>query len=384
MCGIVYCKNLKGKPVKKTVAKRYLAQRSRGHDGFGFYTPEDNRLTHNAKEGRILSLLRRSKASEILFHHRYPTSTSNVRNACHPFSTKDYFDHNYIVVHNGVLYNEDDLKKEHEESGIKYVSEQEDGRFNDSEALTYDIARYLEGEVNELKAQGSIAFIATQMKDGKPVALYFGRNGGNPLKATRTKDSILLSSEGSGQMIKENTLYKYDYETGTTTERYMKIPMHTSYGYNGQSNWWNNRHNRYRNYDDLNWEEDLEDDFRIINHRIHTRKGESPDEIRVFFEEEKKRDETITAWWRKKFLGEAYESPTFAIEWARERLNEVTERMDEIDAKIESSTFTEAEEDEYFTLQTQKYYMGQALKSLELEVSGQNRIGFRASGETAF
>lgn len=204
--------------------KRYLAQRRRGSDGFGFYIPESNRLTHNPREGRILSLLRRTKASEILFHHRFPTSTGNVRTGCHPYSTKDYFEHQYIVVHNGVLSNSYALRDAHYKAGIKYVSEQEDGRFNDSEALTYDLARYFEGQVEYLTAAGSIAFIAIKLKAGKPVAVLFGRNYGNPLKMQRTKKNLTLSSEGAGTDVEAHQLHVFDYKTQTVTRTPMQIP----------------------------------------------------------------------------------------------------------------------------------------------------------------
>ena len=162
------------------------------------------------------------------------TSTADVPNACHPFSTKDFFKNNYVGVHNGVISNDNVLEKQHQAIGINYVSRQATGEFNDSEALIYDIARYLEGEVEELTAQGSIAFIIVKRNnDGKPVTLFFGRNSGNPLKMKKTKFSMTLSSEGKGKDIDANQLYSYDYETGEVTQRYMYIPYYSRYsGYN--------------------------------------------------------------------------------------------------------------------------------------------------------
>src|SRR4051812_8277768 len=138
MCGIVYYNDLRGNAVNNAVIERYRLQSGRGKSGFGFYIPQLDRMVHNPRENRIVRLLQREdKASEVLFHHRFPTSTMNVRSSCHPFSTKansDKFKHQYVLVHNGVLQNDDELKKAHEKLGIKYVSEQPDGRFNDSEA----------------------------------------------------------------------------------------------------------------------------------------------------------------------------------------------------------------------------------------------------------
>lgn len=231
MCGIVYSKSFAGKDVTKTILKRFEAQRSRGTTSFGFYLPESNRLTHNVKETRIKNLLKRSKGQnhEVLFHHRFSTSTADVPNACHPFSTKDFFKNNYVGVHNGVISNDDVLEKQHLELGINYVSRQTNGQFNDSEALIYDIARYLEGEVDELTARGSIAFIIIKRnKDGKNKTLFFGRNNGNPLKMKMTKHSLTLSSQGEDKDVEANQLYSYDYETGELKKRYLLIPYYKS------------------------------------------------------------------------------------------------------------------------------------------------------------
>ena len=194
-------------------------------------------------------MLKRSKGNnhEVLFHHRFSTSTADVPNACHPFSTKDHFKNNYVGVHNGVLSNENVLEKEHLALGINYVSKQKDGRFNDSEALVYDIARLLEGQVEELTAQGSIAFIMIKRnKDGKPTTLFFGRNSGNPLKMKKTKHSLTLSSQGEGKDIDINQLYSFDYETGELTKRYLYIPYYrSSSNWNSQSEYYGYKGNQY-------------------------------------------------------------------------------------------------------------------------------------------
>lgn len=232
MCGIVFSKSLTGKSVNKTIINRYLAQRSRGIDGFGFYVPSRDQLTHNTKEKRIIRLLRRQDNDEVLFHHRFPTSTSNVRNACHPFSTKDKFENNYIIVHNGVVHNPIALQKQHEALGIQYVSMQEDGRFNDSEALAYDLARYFEGQTDSLSAEGSIAFIAVKRdKKGKTMGLFFGRNSGSPLKMKLTKHSLTISSQGEGEDVEINTLHYFNYDTKELSKTHLTIPTY-SYTYN--------------------------------------------------------------------------------------------------------------------------------------------------------
>lgn len=210
MCGIVYKKSFNGQPVNQAIVQMYKHQRSRGTEGFGFFLPEQDRLAHNTKEQRILKLLQdqRYQATEVMFHHRFPTSTDNVQNSCHPFSTranKHVFDHNYVLVHNGVVTNASTLKIKHEALGISYVSEGHDGRFNDSEALLYDVALYLEGKQDKLEAAGSIAFICKR-EDGKT---YFARNYGSPLVYELTSRGLTIRSEGTGQQVVTNKLYEF-------------------------------------------------------------------------------------------------------------------------------------------------------------------------------
>lgn len=175
-----------------------------------------------------MRLLKRERQSEILFHHRFPTSTENVRNACHPFSTKNRWDNNYVMVHNGVVWNDFEVAKKQVEDGIRYISYQPNGSYNDSEVLMYDIARYLEGEVDQLSVEGSIAFIMVQRnKKGEKVALYFGRNSGSPLKLERSPDGFALTSEGASPDIKVNTLYKFDYKSQEFSESPLEIPYYT-------------------------------------------------------------------------------------------------------------------------------------------------------------
>ena len=228
MCGIVYSKNFLGGDVTKTILRRFEAQRTRGTTSFGFYVPERDQLTVNVKEGRIKNRLKKNRQSEVLFHHRFSTSTVDVPSACHPFSTKKHWKNQYIGVHNGVIRNAYELEKEQSAAGVEYVSKQTDGTFNDSEALIYDIAGVLEGEEREIKAEGSMAFIIVKKNEyGKPVNLFFGRNSSNPLVMKKTKYSLTLSSQGEGEPITPNVLYSYDYDTGILVQRPLTFPSYS-------------------------------------------------------------------------------------------------------------------------------------------------------------
>lgn len=229
-----------GKPVNNEVMQQFDQQRNRGTEGFGLFNGKH--LVHAAKEDRILNWLVKDKNESelIMFHHRRPTSTINVRRAAHPFSTKDYFGKNqYILVHNGYIGNDDELKIEHEKLGIKYQTVLDDDTFNDSEALLWDFALYAEGKQKELKAYGGIAFTCMKLVDGKLEKLYFARNT-NPLNMARDKSGIMLSSEGEGDEIKRDTLHTWHYNSRRLTTKELEVPSFKAYDEEDYS--WSNDH----------------------------------------------------------------------------------------------------------------------------------------------
>lgn len=230
MCGIIFSERKNGAPVNNIVARRYKNQSHRGSQGFAFVgSDKDGNTTflqRESEEKDILLALRETLSNRILFHHRYPTSTVNIPSATHPIhvSHKE-LKHDYYVAHNGVLMNEDELKKEHDKLGYKYTTlikntmthTGADGKvfygyetetFNDSEAFAIDLARFLEGKKDKIDAKGSIAFIAIRTdKKGKQLELLFGRNEGNPLVVEENNDLFCIKSEGTGVSIEPDMLY---------------------------------------------------------------------------------------------------------------------------------------------------------------------------------
>lgn len=244
MCGIIHIKRKKGVMANKSVAKRYQKQKARGTEGFGFVELKEGvviGVQRSEKEKDILELLSKSTADEILFHHRTPTSTPNFVESTHPIAVRHKkFKYNYYIVHNGIISNDDDLKAIHEKEDFVYntsISKQwvtsgqtyESSMFNDSEAVAIDFAKSIEtGEA--MKSKGSIAIMALQVdkKTKKAIALYFGRNIGNPLKIENDKDFLGISSE-SGKDIPQDMLYCYTYETKEITEKAKDIGSLYSY-----------------------------------------------------------------------------------------------------------------------------------------------------------
>lgn len=229
MCGIVLKANFDGTPANNAVLEQYDKQSHRGKKGFGLFTMHEGRhqIVREADEDAILDWLCTKDSPFIMFHHRLPTSTKNVRQAAHPHSTRDYFGTTqYILVHNGIIQNADELFVAHQELGIEYYSFLSDLTFNDSEALLWDLALTLEGKQEKMKARGGMAFIILKTVDGNLDRIYFGRND-RPLNMYCDKQTLELSSEGRGVAVSTNTLYDWEWSTKRFYVRDMEFPSYS-------------------------------------------------------------------------------------------------------------------------------------------------------------
>lgn len=262
MCGIVFVKG-PSKGIVDVLLKHYKAQKSRGVEGFGFVAMNGDKLSWNRTqhEFEIKKKLKKVSAhSEILFHHRYPTSTENIEEAAHPIKVSNKeLEYDYYVVHNGVISNDDKLKEKHEKLGYRYTTEIEKyiqvknkkgkqyitgSEYNDSEALAIELARFHEGLSTDIGTIGSVAFIMLQVdKKGNIIAIHYGRNSGNPLGWTIDGEYHVLASEGE-EKIDVNTWYTYTYKTSMTTKFYVEIGQvyaytgaNSAYGSNNTSNY---------------------------------------------------------------------------------------------------------------------------------------------------
>lgn len=229
MCGIIAA-IINPKAENKIDANEFVInqfedQNSRGKEGFGIM-----RFTNKKLEGidractpmKFLIDLYKHKSESIIAHHRTPTSTDNKLAQTHPiFVSNKELTNDYYIIHNGVIRNDQILKKIHEELGYKYTTEYFQNRYyqynqtfekickyNDSEAMAIDLARYIEKKQPEMKIQGSAAFMAIQLKKNSNtiINIFFGRRI-NPLNIKIEKDYLLLSSEGEGEEIESNQLF---------------------------------------------------------------------------------------------------------------------------------------------------------------------------------
>lgn len=238
MCGIVAAFN-KNKDVNEDVLLQFEDQSSRGTNGFGsIFLDEEGKFNIMRATGQIKAILdiKLQPTKMLIFHHRQPSSSKNKISQTHPIliSSGD-LKYEYYIVHNGVIYNDDERKKYHEkELGYKYSTDVEisgwygekETMYNDSEILGYDIARFIEGQTDKIETAGSAAFIMVQVtkKDQRIRKVFYGRNESNPLKLAKSRDYLFLSSEGKGEDIKPDMLYSFSPDNFKITKRKMAIP----------------------------------------------------------------------------------------------------------------------------------------------------------------
>jgi hypothetical protein len=176
-------------------------------------------------ESKALEKLESKEVSEVLFHHRMPTSTPNFIESTHPIKVEHPdFDSTYYVVHNGNIRNASDLKDEHEKQGFDYTTQLRkewitrdqtyyETNFNDTESLAIDFALAMENDRDELNAKGSIAMIALQVdkETGEVQKLHYGRNSSNPLKLeVQDGQFMAIKSQGSGTKVTPEKLHTID------------------------------------------------------------------------------------------------------------------------------------------------------------------------------
>lgn len=245
MCGIIHVQRNDNKPAGKNVFKRYKKQVTRGSDGFGYIAIDGDRkirVERFVEEDDVKKALLEEKSSNIIFHHRFPTSTENIKELNHPILVHHKeLKCDYYVVHNGVITNEDDLFEDHGKLGYIYntlceiqkvykvkgmiYEENVDTKFNDSESLAIELARYFEGLSDEINTCGNVAFIAVKVnkKSKKAEEILTGRNYGNPLTVEDGGNLMCVRSEGGKTELAPNIVTRQDLKTNAVSIQEARI-----------------------------------------------------------------------------------------------------------------------------------------------------------------
>lgn len=240
MCGIIFVGNtpttIKGKKqkaekVNEFVLNQYEDQSTRGTRGFGIIRIEKNKkieIDRACEPIKFLLDLELKPATMILAHHRMPTSTENKIKQTHPIKvSNDLLKFDYYVVHNGVMRNDAELRDKHMELGFKYTTDCMEKRYaastpelkwNDSEAIAVELALFVENKITEIRTDNGAAFAFIQVDKKTEIAkkVFFGKNGSySNLNMSKTRGNIMVSSEGKGDSVKENTLYSFEIKDPT-------------------------------------------------------------------------------------------------------------------------------------------------------------------------
>lgn len=214
MCGIIgaFHTGENKTPVNDIVLNQFEDQKERGVNGFGIVKINDKMeyKVDRATEGfKFMWDIHQDPVRGMLAHHRIPTSSENKLNQTHPFLVDNgSLKYKYLLVHNGVIHNDKELKKEHEDLGFIYTTQDKE-KFNDSECVAIEVARFIEKQVDKVGTKGSAAFVCLQInkKTEKVNHVFFGRNEGNPLNMAKTRNKMLISSTGQGVEVAPFKLY---------------------------------------------------------------------------------------------------------------------------------------------------------------------------------
>jgi len=191
MCGIIGIAS--NKPVSINIINSLKKLEYRGYDSAGLATLSNNLIDEKKCSGRVNEL------EKILFknpsngnigigHVRWAThGVPNIINA-HPHSSDEV-----SVVHNGIIENSDELKKDLEARGFKFKSQ------TDTEVITILVTQYLQNSkpldsvfktLKKLKGSFALGIIFKNFPD-----IIIGARRGSPLAVGYSKDENYLGSD---------------------------------------------------------------------------------------------------------------------------------------------------------------------------------------------
>ena len=245
MCGIIAGFNTqrKGQTTEKVnefIINQYQDQYDRGQKGFGIIRIKDNQdieLDRACEPTKFLLDLYLKESKMIIAHHRTPTSTDNLMSQTHPMSiSNSILEKDYLIVHNGIVSNCNELHQKHTELGFTYQTEYQQTwydkslstKWNDSESLAIEIALFIEKKISAIGTDNTAAFIVLQLnkKTHKAEKVYFGRNGSaSCLNMSKGKGKLRLSSEGEGEEIIDGKLFSFNVKDAKMTLKDRPMPF---------------------------------------------------------------------------------------------------------------------------------------------------------------
>ncbi|HIO42238.1 MAG TPA: glutamine--fructose-6-phosphate transaminase (isomerizing), partial [Aquifex sp.] len=237
MCGIVgYIGNDYAVPILLSALERL---EYRGYDSAGIAIIEGDKLVVEKKVGKIRELIRalwgkQYKSNIGIGHTRWATHGAPSEVNAHPHTDERGL---FAVVHNGIVENYLELRKELEEKGHHFRSE------TDTEVIAHLIAEYYNGNlfdavlktVKRLKGAFAFAVITPLEKDkiigvkkGSPLVVGLGK-GENflasdiPAILPYTRNTISLD-DGEIAVLKRDSVEVYNFEGVPVSKEVFVVP----------------------------------------------------------------------------------------------------------------------------------------------------------------
>ena len=191
MCGIIGIAS--NKPVSINIVNSLKKLEYRGYDSAGLATLSNNLIDEKKCSGRVEELEKilfknPSKGNIGIGHVRWAThGVPNIVNA-HPHSSEEV-----SVVHNGIIENSDELKKDLEAKGFKFKSQ------TDTEVITLLVTQFLEKlepleavfqTLKKLKGSFALGIIFKNFSD-----IIVGARRGSPLAVGYSNEENYLGSD---------------------------------------------------------------------------------------------------------------------------------------------------------------------------------------------
>ena len=191
MCGIIGI--VSNKPVSINIINSLKKLEYRGYDSAGLATLNNHLIDEKKCSGRVQELEKiliknPSNGNIGIGHVRWAThGIPNIINA-HPHSSEKV-----SVVHNGIIENSDELKKDLEEKGFKFKSQ------TDTEVITVLVTQFLENSkplesvfktLKKLKGSFALGIIFKNFPD-----IIIGARRGSPLAVGYSNDENYLGSD---------------------------------------------------------------------------------------------------------------------------------------------------------------------------------------------
>ncbi|NPB04978.1 MAG: glutamine--fructose-6-phosphate transaminase (isomerizing) [Aquificae bacterium] len=237
MCGIVgYVGEDYAVPILLSALERL---EYRGYDSAGIAVIEDGKLIVEKKVGKIRELVRalwgkQYKAKIGIGHTRWATHGAPSEKNAHPHTDERM---EFAVVHNGIIENYLELKKELENEGRRFSSE------TDTEVIAHLISKYYEGDllqavlktVKRLKGAFAFAVISVHepdkivgVKTGSPLVVGLGKNenflaSDIPAILPYTRNVISLD-DGEVAVLTKDSVDIYDFDGVPVSKEVFVVP----------------------------------------------------------------------------------------------------------------------------------------------------------------